>query len=77
MTTETKPAWVAELRRKLVFPLTPEELVARRRAAAEIERLAREEPLPPGTYERLLDLAYEEDVARGVASRDHLKQDGA
>ena len=76
MITETKPAWVEELRKKLAQPPTPAELERRREAVEEIDRLNRERPLPPGTFERLFDLADEEDRADGDDFEDR-RQDGA
>jgi hypothetical protein len=58
---ETRPAWVAELKRELARPYTPEELERARKAVQAIRRRNAEKPWPPGTFQRLLDLAQAED----------------
>ena len=61
--SETKPAWVAQLKRELAQPYTPEELARARKAVQAIRRRNIEKPWPPGTFQRLLDLAHAEDEA--------------
>jgi hypothetical protein len=67
MATETKlvtrPAWVAELKRDLARPYTAQEMAQAQKAVHAIRRRNAEKPWPPGTFQRLLDLAHAEDEA--------------
>ncbi len=67
MALETKPAtrlaWLASLKQELARPYTPEQLTQARKAVRAIRRRNAENPWPPGTFQRLLDLAHAEDEA--------------
>ena len=55
-------AWLAELKKELERPYTPAELARARKAVRAIRRQNAETPWPPGTVQRLLDLAEDETV---------------
>ena len=63
MALETKPTWARELKERLSRPYTDEELRRIRQSFAAIDRLNAGQSWPPGTYQRLLDLADAEDAA--------------
>jgi hypothetical protein len=70
MATETKPAWVKEVREKLARPYTPEERARIRESFEVIDRLNAGKTWPPGAFQQLLDLADQEDADR---ERRHLE----
>ncbi len=59
----TKPAWVREVKARLARPRRPEEQARIEWSIREIERLHAGTTWPPGTVERLLELAHQEDEA--------------
>lgn len=61
MALETKPAWMLELKKQLEQPYTPEELERIRLSFETVDRLNAGKTWPPGTYERLLEMARAED----------------
>jgi hypothetical protein len=65
MALETKPAWVAELTKRLAEPYTADELARLREWTDRVKRINGNQVWPPGTFERLLTLAQAEDSARG------------
>jgi hypothetical protein len=60
---ETKPAWAAELKRKLSQPYTVEEQAQVQSVVRAIRQHRAEKPWAPGTFQRLLDLTNAEDEA--------------
>ncbi len=63
MATETKPAWVRELRQNLTQPRTPERQARIDTAIARLQALNAGKTWPAGASQRLMDLADQEDAA--------------
>ena len=61
MALHTEPAWVKQHKTKSELPLTDKELELRRAWDQRVRELHAGGPLPPGTFQRLLDLADAED----------------
>jgi hypothetical protein len=65
MALESKPAWVVQLKERLSRPYSAEERERLRDWTQRIERFNAGRAWPPGTFQRLLDLARVEDAQRG------------
>ncbi|MGH2369673.1 MAG: hypothetical protein ACRDI2_15925, partial [Chloroflexota bacterium] len=61
MALETKPAWVQELKKQLEQPYTEEEMQRIRESFEIVDRINAGKTWPPGTFQRLLDMAHAED----------------
>ncbi len=66
MALHTEPAWVKELKAELTRPYTPEETSHLQEWDRMIRELNTGRSWPPGTFERLLDLAEAEDEGRAI-----------
>ena len=66
MALHTEPAWVRELKAELARPYTTEEVARLQEWDRTIRELNIGRTWPPGTFERLLDLAEAEDEGRAV-----------
>lgn len=61
MAIQTEPAWVLELKKKLAQPYTEDEKARIRRSLEAADRINAGKTWPPGTFQRLLDMARAED----------------
>ncbi len=66
MALRTEPAWVKELKAELARPYTPDELARLQEWDRTIRELNAGRTWPPGMFQRLLDLAEDEDEARAT-----------
>ena len=65
MALETKPVWALDLKKTLSRPYTADEMARLQDWGERIKRINDDRVWPPGTFQRLLDLAHAEDAARG------------
>ena len=66
MALHTEPVWVKELKAELARPYTPDEMTRLQEWDRTIRELNTGRTWPPGTFQRLLDLAEAEDEARAI-----------
>lgn len=69
MALHTEPAWVKEHKAKLARPYTPDEMTRLQAWDRAICELDTGRTWPPGTFQRLLDLAEAEDEGRAICRR--------